>query len=85
MKFFPTALEVTGPPVPWGNFWVAPYLCGSDGPVGGPGGPGGHWASSALGEISNPQVSEAGSIFPGTPNIRIAPMLELWTACTSTL
>ena len=42
---------------------------GSGGPGGGSGGPGGHWASSAMGEISNPHLSEAGSIFPGTPNI----------------
>ena len=26
------------------------------------------WASSAMGKISNTPVSEAGSIFPGTPN-----------------
>ena len=47
---------------------VDPGPGGPGDPGGGPGGPGGHWASSALGEISNPQVSEAGSIFPGTPN-----------------
>ena len=40
---------------------------GSGGPGGGSGGPGGHWASSAVGSISNPPVSEAGSIFPGAP------------------
>ena len=38
---------------------------GSGGPGGGSGGPGGHWASSVVGNISNPPVSEAGSIFPG--------------------
>ena len=42
---------------------------GSGGPGGGSGGPGGHWASSAVGNISNPPVSEAGSIFPGAPYI----------------
>ena len=40
---------------------------GSGGPGGGSGGPGGHWASSVIGKISNTPVSEAGSIFPGTP------------------
>ena len=38
-----------------------------DGPGGGSAGPGGHWASSVIGKISNTPVSEAGSIFPGTP------------------
>ena len=46
----------------------AAYWEGSDGPGGGSGGPGAHWASSAIGNISNTPVSEAGSIFPGTPN-----------------
>ena len=40
----------------------------SGSPEGGSGGPGGHWASSAVWEISNPPVPEAGSMFPGTPN-----------------
>ena len=40
---------------------------GSGGPGGGSGGPGGHWASSVIGKISNTPVSEAGSIFHGTP------------------
>ena len=44
-------------------------MYGSDGPGGGSGGPGAHWASSAMGKISNMPVSEAGSIFPGAPYI----------------
>ena len=49
---------------------------GSGGPGGGSGGPGGHWASRAVGSISNPPVSEAGSIFPGTPySLRINKVL----------
>ena len=45
-------------------------MYGSDGPGGGSGGPGGHWASSAVGKISNPPVSEAGSYSSALP-IRI--------------
>ena len=46
------------------------HMYSSDGPGGGSGGPGGHWASSAMGNISNTPVSEAGSIFPGTPKVQ---------------